>query len=77
MSKRAEPGYETGSNVVHLTRTLLGMTSLCGYYPVDMIGVPDDPLICPDCDNIAREQNYDVSFGIWFRASTCGGGETN
>lgn len=54
-----EPGYRSGSNVLHVTRTLLVTTALCGEY-VDMIGVPDNAVACEDCDRVGMEQGIPI-----------------
>lgn len=67
--KRFEPGFQTDSKVVHFTRTLMGMTAVCGHYPVDMIGVPKDAELCHACKEIVNEEGEEkILNSIWLRA---------
>lgn len=59
---RAEPGFEAGSNVLHLTRTLLGSRAYCGAR-CNVIGVPEDAVICQDCNTKADEEG--AVLGLW------------
>jgi hypothetical protein len=43
------PGFTNDAEPTHLTRSFLGMTALCGYYPIEFIGESPSGDWCNAC----------------------------